>query len=240
MVELPPPFDTEEAQQLHKLYCKLQLTERNGKDCKYYPSCEKSCKWTGRNILPPTGGYVGSHYSQHRILFVGINTNQGSADSDHFYSSYEWLSLEKSPSSQYIDGVIHRFLQRYFGQILDFKEARRRFAFTNLVKCSVMGQAGVPTPVMNDNCRLRLGTMFQEIEILRPRSIVCVGEPPFGSILWHYLTEVVEDDSPWKDWRFAIKRRDADMKVVRLLNPPQGYQSVRKLQNKLEHFGCLG
>lgn len=233
MAEPPPPFDTEEAKQLHKLYADINLHKNNEMKCDHFVACAKSCEWDNRKLLPPTGGYVGSDYALNRILFVGINANRGVADGGQFYDCYDWLSRELTPSSRSIDGVIHRFLQIYFGTKLEPIEARKRFAFTNLIKCSATIRAAEPTQVMHDNCRIRLGTLFQEIDILQPRYIVCVGEPPFKAILWHYMADVDYDDSELKLLRFTISRLSGTIKVIRLCNPPQGYRTVRIFQKKL-------
>ena len=127
---------------LKELYEETKLDRNNGKECPSFPKCFASCKIENRKLMPPTGAYVGEEYNKNRILFVGINTNRGSSDSDQFYSCYDWISGDDN----FIAGAIHRIVKKVLGNPeLMPAETKEHFAFTNAIKCSVDKNAGKQT-----------------------------------------------------------------------------------------------
>jgi len=220
---------------LEEFYQNSGIRRNNGQDCPSYVKCSSSCKLEGREITPPTGLYFGEAYEEKRILFIGINTNCGSASSKDFYSCYRWISKKGTEESISIDGAIHRIVKKILNNSnMPKEETRRHFAFTNLVKCSVDKSAGSPTKTMWDNCEVKHGYLFEEVNMLKPRMIIALGRPPFYAIKSHYI-DTVEHFSPnFKEWMFSFKMGSNLVVVWFAYNPGQGYQTPRNYWKKIK------
>ena len=222
MAESEPFSPTPLRKELDAFYRRSGLTTRDGADCPSYEGCRASCLWEGedgRKITPPTGAYVGRDYEAHRLLFVGINTNRGSDSSEAFYDSYHWISPAESDDSR-IAGVIHRLTCMILGKPqLRTEQSREYFAFTNLIKCSVNTQAGRPTRVMKDGCQIRHGFLFDEIDILKPRMIVAMGEAPYYAISDHYIQTVREVEGGINGYMYQFQHEARPVVAWFVYNP---------------------
>jgi len=233
--EIPVPV-THLREALHAIYEKAGLFKLDGKGCEHYEKCAASCNWNhcGRKILPSTGGVVGEKYGQEKIrpLFVGINTNEGSKNLAGFYDSYSWSSKNDSG----IAGCMHRVTKRVLNEPdMDHVQTSEYFAFTNLIKCSVAKRAGSPTGAMIENCIVKKGTVFEEIKLLNPDVIFCLGDHPFCRIQNHFITTVEEIKHEFNQWLYSIKLNDRKIPVIHLKHPPQGYPWLRSAHNKIEN-----
>jgi hypothetical protein len=158
-----------------------------------------------------------------------------------FYSCYNWVSSADTAHSPYIDWVMHRVTGKMLGTLIaDPSESKRHFAFTNVVKCSVASKGGRPTKTMGDNCSVRHGYLYREIEILSPRIVVAVGEPPYSAIVSHYVDTATSTggDVPY-EWAVDLLIGGNPVVLVRLANPVQGYQSLRRVWNRLRDSALL-
>lgn len=215
---------------LNELYDKIKLNRNDGKDCPSYAKCFASCKIEKRNLMPPTGAYAGEDYQDNSILFIGINTNQGSSDSSQFYSTYNWISKDDS----YIAGTIHRIIKKVIGNPeMDPKETRRYFSFTNAIKCSVDKIAGKPTISMSSNCLYFHKYLFKELQVLKPRVIFTLGSFPFDAIKSEFIDTVEFVDDDFREWLYTIKLENKDILVIGLYNPGQGYRTPRSIFKKI-------
>jgi hypothetical protein len=201
-----------------------------------FSKCEASCRWEGREILPPTGAYVGEEYEKYRILFVGINTNEGSPKGDKFYLCYEWISGD----DDYIAGSIHRIVKKIIGNNnLAPQETKKYFAFTNSIKCSVKKIAGNPTFSMDANCLYCKGYLFDEIRILLPKLIITLGDTPFYAIQSNYIDSVKELKLEFKDRLISISVDEKTIPVCRLYNPGQGYRTPRAFYKNIRENNII-
>jgi hypothetical protein len=221
MAELAPLTPTPLREELDDFYRRSGLITHDGADCPSYEGCRASCVWDGdRKITPPTGAYVGQDYEPNRLLFVGINTNRGSASSETFYDSCYWISGAETAESSGIDGVIHRLTCTILGEPrMRPEQTRKCFAFTNLIKCSVKTQAGRPTRVMKDSCQIRHGFLFDEIDILKPRMIVAMGEAPYYAISDHFIQTVREVEGGISGYMFQFRHEARPVVVWFAYNP---------------------
>jgi hypothetical protein len=222
--------------QLHDYYLQNKLCINDGMSCAMFSKCEASCRWEAREILPTTGAYVGEEYDKYRILFVGINTNEGSPKGDNFYLCYEWISGD----DDWIAGTIHRSMKKILrnNQLIPF-ETKKYFAFTNSIKCSVKKNAGNPTFSMDANCLYRKGYLFDEIRILSPNLIITLGDTPFYSIQSNYIDSVKVLDPDFKDRLISIIVDGKIIPICRLYNPGQGYRTPRAVYKNIRENNIM-
>lgn len=220
--------------QLEEYYGKVGLDKNDGKDCPSFKKCQSSCRLAGKNIMPPSSAFIGDNYDKFRVLFLGINTNRGSANSGEFYSAYDWISGPSTENSVYIDGTIHRIIKKLSGKdSLKPEDSRAIFAFTNVVKCSVDKDAGNPTEVMCVNCVYKHGYTFEEIKLLKPKLIIALGDKPFNAIRNEFIDSVENIDHLFANWIFSFGIDYMSTAVIGLYNPGQGYRTPRSIFKKI-------
>ncbi len=225
-------------EQLEKIYEESNL-RKDG--CPLVQACDNSCNWESRKKTPPMRSYVGEEYEKHRILFVGINYNGSDVEREKIEQNelfdYVRKYISKDPGSicsQHIDGVIHALTTKIVnGPNLNPSDTGKMFAFTNIVKCSVDKDAGKPTNTMYENCAIRRGYVFKEIEILKPKLIICIGDPPFEGIRSHFADSVLNKDE-FGNWLFRFENNGDKTYVLRVYNPPSGYRYIRSEWNKVQ------
>jgi hypothetical protein len=221
------------AVKLDNYYGRCNIREGNS-GCAYYKQCKCSCAWEDdkRSLSETTGGpYVGELYDKHRILFIGINT----ADPQkHLYECYSWISGPKSENGRHIDGAVHRIMKLYLGDsTLTSSETREFFAFTNAIKCTVSTKAGKPTSTMRGNCLIKAAYVVDEIRILQPRLIICLGEDQFYHVRNYLFENAVKIDAQLADVVLRLDFESTQAVMIRLYNPGRGYQSIRAAWKKL-------
>lgn len=227
--------------QLEEYYRKVALDKNDGEDCPSFKQCQRSCQLVGKNITPPSSAFIGDNYDKFRVLFLGINTNQGAKDSGEFYSAYDWISGSSTEESVYIDGAIHRIIKKISGKDnLKPEDSRAILAFTNAVKCSVDKDAGNPTEAMCVNCVYKQGYVFEEIKILEPKLIIALGDMPFNAIRNEFIDSVENIDNLFSKWVFRISINDISTIVIGLYNPGQGYRTPRNVYKKIREGKHIG
>jgi hypothetical protein len=217
--------------ELDAFYGSSLINYNDGRDCSLYSKCSASCIWEDREITAPTGAFIGDEYDKYRILFVGINTNKGSKDSTDFYSSKNWISGDDN----YIAGTIHRLVKKIVAKpTINPDDTKKYFAFTNAIKCSVNEKAGNPTQTMEINCIYLNKFLFNEIEILKPRLIIALGEIPFKAIRINYMNTIKSIDPLFNTWALTIQGQGNEIAIISLYNPGTGYKSLRGIYNKMK------
>jgi len=156
------------------------------KHCCYHDQCEFGCKKQFSNVEKlgePVGAFIGENYDKHRILFVGINTNEAegikSIYKDQDYSKgLEWTYHE-----------IDQLLKVHFG----FEESNiRNVAFTNLIHCSwipakgTKGKRSEPVWIQWVNCIHRQKVVETEIDKIQPQLIFAVGDSVYDELQIKY------------------------------------------------------
>ncbi len=230
----PPKTPNDIREKLNNLYIE-DIISPEGWKCKFEKQCANSCNLYGKELLFPIGAMVGDFYEKHKILFIGINSNDGAKGPEDFYACYEWLQIKSIAISK----VIWYLTQRLTGeQNAEIGEAMDRIAFTNCVKCSVDKEAGTPTRVMYNNCIMKLEIMIKEITILKPKLIICLGDPPFWAIQSCFIdsVELIKKEhkvNGFNEWMFKFHSDNESINVIRLFNPGRGHIRVNKIYNNL-------
>ncbi len=151
------------------------------------------------NVISPP--WEGQDYRSLGLLVVGINTNNGNFDEDAlpwlvqrateelahrrrvsfgdpdyggtiFYHRVGACAFELAASA----GLIAQEGERCpdgFPSNIDVSRAYRFLAYTNHVKCTLVGSSGAPTGRMWDICGSHV--LRKEIDILRPRYVLVLG-----------------------------------------------------------------
>jgi len=86
---------------------------------------------------------------------------------------------------------------------------------------------------MEKNCVYKLGYLFEEIKILKPKLIFALGVFSFNAIKNEYIDTAQNIAPSFEDWIISFSIDDISTTAVRLYNPPQGYQTPRSKFNKI-------
>jgi hypothetical protein len=223
-------------QELKKYYREIGLDENEGRNCPSYLKCAKSCEQGDRGIfIPPIGAYVGERYSDLRVLFAGINTRQDKKQ--RFDAPYrcKWFDNLKDANGQDIDGALNNITRKLARlKSIEGVDPQHLIAFTNAVKCSVTKNAGAPTNVMRVNCINECGYLFKEVEILKPKLIIAFGAMPFTALRNAYKESITVIKKQFEDRTFYIENQTLKSVVLKLNNPRNGYQGLRKIYKKIK------
>ncbi len=219
---------------LKKIY--QNILNYDGRGCPSYPICCESCKWQNeRKLLPPTGAWVGDNYGESRILFLGINTNQGSKDSKSFWAPEKWYNSDR----EYLGRATNQIIKKVWDRKFNHNDSMNYYAFTNVIKCSVSEQSGAPTEVMSIRCPYIEQYLDKELKVLKPKVIFAFGETPFQVVQNLNMETVEEVSDNFKDWLFKYTFKNNEVFVCRLYNPGQGYRTPRNIWKRINGKGKI-
>ena len=138
----------------------------------------KKCKTANKDKLhyPVSLWTIGENFqnSNDKILFVGKTARGGEEDlgpliNNSFIDAtgFGKQALRANPWPYF--SYTNEIIKRYFGT---FEEGKKNIAFTNLVKCNSGSTQDNTISETKVNCLDKLGVVWKEIEILRPKRIV--------------------------------------------------------------------
>ena len=143
-------------------------------------NCEicKECKTANNNKLyyPVSIWTIGENFqnSNDKILFVGKTARGGEEDlgpliNDSFIDATDFGEEALDGYSWPYYSYTNEIIRRYFGT---YEEGKKNIAFTNLVKCNNGTTQDTTIWETKLNCLDKLGVVWKEIEILRPKRII--------------------------------------------------------------------
>jgi len=161
------------------------------KPCIYHSQCEFGCKKQFSNVArlgKPVGAFIGDNYSDHRIVFIGINTNEANG----LRSIYKDKDYSKGVAWDY--KPLRQLLKVHFH--LDVNDMSN-IAFTNIIKCSWISSNGKslrskPAWIQWVNCVHKQDVIGFEIDVIKPKLIFAVGDSVFDELRIKFYKNQVE------------------------------------------------
>ena len=224
-------------EQIMQMYNEIQLGKNS-----VCIECRKLHEANGFFSRPLAPLQIGEHFEddKYKILFVGKTARGESPDKhnelviDDRSLSTEHYRKRISPFWSYTMDIVN---QLYGLSQNEWEIGWKRIAMTNTVKCTRTHDNDNTSKEMKDNCISRLGVIWREIEILRPKNVVFYTASYFDRFLndipidmqcdtirdKHYKL-YRENGDPWIIWwhrELHDKSKKPIMRVLRT-NHPQG------------------
>lgn len=171
------------------------------------------------SFFPPPFTAIGSKYAETnpKIFAIAINQNLAKEESSDYETARNSLRL---PSPWYgplenMERICQIIFKSLKNQEIADDGIRELISFSNFVKCSSDQARGSPTDQMVKSC-----TEFtlEEIEILDPDIIICMGAIPFNGIWFgirNKYTRVLEPQD-YDFYSFKYKKNGKTVKVIRV------------------------
>jgi len=210
------------------------------KDC-FKSESEEICgpdraKLKDGGFFPPPLTYIGREYSEAtpKIFALAINQNLSKEKPCSFNVARNCL---RHPNPWYgplenVERICQIIFKPLSNEEIGDERIRDFISYSNFVKCSSTEARGNPTDQMVRNCT---GFTLEEIEILDPDIIVCMGRIPFDGI-WFGIKNKYKgflEPQDYDSYSFRFKNNNRIVRVIRVYH--YGYFGiVRWIENYLK------
>jgi hypothetical protein len=213
-------------EEIFKMYSDLRIGENE--------VC-KSCRSNEEFLTRPLSIYhVGENFSKEKdtILFVG-KTAIGGDDFpciDNLFSdgtpfgTQNLDMMHKDSKMRSFYSYTHDIIEKYYG---DYESGKKNIALTNMVKCNDTSTEDLTTYNVKDHCINKIGVIWKEIEILKPRRIIFYTGRKYDDYIDNfepigysrYLDEVVDEPNCIWHRRYFNNEDEIILDILRVYHP---------------------
>lgn len=228
-------------EEIFKLYSNLRIGEN---------AVCKSCRSNEEFLTRPLSIYhVGENFSKEKdtILFVGKTAIGGDAFPliDNLFSDgipFGTLSLDMNHEDSNIRAYYsytYEIISKYFG---NYETGKKNTALTNMVKCNDTSTEDLTTYNVKDHCINKLGVIWKEIEILKPRRIIFYTGRKYDYHIDNfepngysrYLDEYVDEPNCIWHRRYFDNKDEIILDILRVYHPQR--QKKEKFINNIVNW----